>query len=375
MLGLTLTWVSFIGVLFVMFQIWGTGVVEYQAQSNLSNKFNSIVPTIDSTAMLPGASITTTTQIVPTNSPTTLAPAISTDTTLPALTGVTSFEQSTETINRVTRAAAGDVIARIMIPAIGLDKIVVEGAATDELRSAIGRYRGTAFLGGKGNASLAGHRTTYGAPFGRINELLPGDKINLLTPVGTAIYEVLDPLVASKSWAGAARETNGGYLIVGPSDEFVLADVKDNRLTLTACHPKFSAEERIIVVAQLIGEPFEMLDPDFGASSAPTTPSTPGVDESLPVSPPVSLAPEDDPSSNLYRQPQELQTLQVTLNGLPNQFAPSLVFALMTLVVMTAIAVAVEKFGRLRAYVFGSMPFLIALWFLFRQIELLLPAY
>lgn len=374
-------------MLFVVFQIWGTGVVEFQSQSNLSEEFNAISQTFDSPAILPATPlmpITTPTQIVPTNSPTTLAPVVSTDTTLPAPSGVASFEQSTEAINRVTKAAAGDVIARIMIPSIGLDKIIVEGAATDELRSAIGRYRGSAFLGGKGNASLAGHRTTYGAPFGRINELLPGDKINLLTPVGTAIYEVLDPVVASKSWAGAAREVNGGYLIVGPSDEFVLADVKDNRLTLTACHPKFSAEERIVVVAQLVGEPFVMLDPSFIVSSAPatpapaTSPASPALaagGEVSPESPPVSLAPENDPSFNDYGAPQELQTLQVTLNGLPNQFAPSLVFALMTLVVMTAIAVAVEKFGRLRAYFFGATPFLIALWFLFRQIELLLPAY
>lgn len=371
-------------MLFVVFQIWGTGVVEYQSQSNLSEEFNAISATFDSPAILPATPlmpITTPTQNMPTNSPTTLAPVVSTDTTLPAPSGVASFEQSTEAINRVTKAAAGDVIARIMIPSIGLDKIIVEGAATDELRSAIGRYRGSAFLGGKGNASLAGHRTTYGAPFGRINELLPGDKINLLTPVGTAIYEVLDPVVASKSWAGAAREVNGGYLIVGPSDEFVLADVKDNRLTLTACHPKFSAEERIVVVAQLVGEPFVMLDPSFIVSSAPATPA-PAASPALaaggevsPESPQVSLAPENDPSFNDYGAPQELQTLQVTLNGLPNQFAPSLVFALMTLVVMTAIAVAVEKFGRLRAYFFGATPFLIALWFLFRQIELLLPAY
>jgi hypothetical protein len=65
----------------------------------------------------------------------------------------------------------------------------------------------------------------------------------------------------------------------------------------------------------------------------------------------------------------------VTLDGLPNQIAPSIVFALMTLIVMTAIAAASEKFGRLRAYMFGSVPFLLVLWFFFRHLELLLPAY
>ncbi len=406
---MALTWASFIGVLFVLFQLFGTGVFEYQSQSKLSSKFEAASPSIELIAtpiFLPTTTIETTTsttssttsipapvttiasnqttvvgeniapvEVAPTTLPIEIAP-----TTLPPVIDPTMVEQSTAAISRVTKASEGEVIGRIMAPSIGLDKFIVEGAAATELRAAIGRYRGTAFLGDKGNVALAGHRTTYGAPFGRIGELLPGDKINVLTPVGTAIYEVMDPVVASKLWAGTVREISGGHAIVGPSDEFVLADVGDNRLTLTACHPKFSAEERIIVVAQLVGEPFAMLDPVFGQAIAEiTTPSTLAngeVSPETPVDPSLNSAtPVVDPSLNAVETLEIRQTLQITLDGLPNQIAPSIVFALLTLIVMTAIAATVEKFGRLRAYAFGSMPLLVVLWFFFRNLELLLPAY
>ena len=416
---MALTWASFIGILFVLFQLFGTGVFEYQSQSKLSSEFEAASPSIELIAtpiFLPTTTIETTTsttssttslpapvttiasnhttvvgeniapvEVAPTTLPVEMAPTTLpieiAPTTLPAVIDPTMVEQSTEAISRVTKASEGEVIGRIMAPSIGLDKFIVEGAAATELRSAIGRYRGTSFLGDKGNVALAGHRTTYGAPFGRIGELLPGDKINVLTPVGTAIYEVMDPVVASKLWAGTVRAIGGGYSIVGPSDEFVLADVGDNRLTLTACHPKFSAEERIIVVAQLVGEPFAMLNPEFGKAVAQiTTPSTLPNGEVDPGAPQVdpslnSATPVVDPSLNVVEFQEIRQTLQVTLNGLPNQIAPSIVFALMTLIVMTAIAATVEKFGRLRAYIFGSVPFLIVLWFFFRHLELLLPAY
>ena len=391
-IGMGLTWTSFIGILFVLFQLYGTGVFAYQSQSNLSGKFDAVAPSFELTAMpifLPTTTITTsTTSTLPPVPTSTVVPSETTlpvesfvpsETTLPPVIDPTMVEQSVAAVSRVTKASQGDVIGRIMAPSIGLDKFIVEGAGATDLRSAIGRYRGTAFIGDKGNVALAGHRTTYGAPFGRIGDLLPGDKINILTPVGTAIYEVLDPVVASKLWAGTVREIGGGYSIVGPSDEFVLADVGDNRLTLTACHPRFSAEERIVVVAQLIGEPFAMLNPEFGKSIAQiTTPSTlaNGEAATAPVDPSLNpIVPEIDPSLNVVEAPKVIQTLQVSLNGLPNQIAPSIVFALLTLVVMTAIAAASEKFGRLRAYIFGSAPFFIVLWFFFRNLELLLPAY
>src|SRR3546814_9958345 len=87
--------------------------------------------------------------------------------------------------------------------------------------------------GPEGNAAIAGHRTTYGAPFNRIDELVPGDEIIVQTIQGEFRYTMTE------------------QLIVSPSQVDVLDDKGDNRLTLAACHPKYSARERIIVVAQL----------------------------------------------------------------------------------------------------------------------------
>ena len=93
------------------------------------------------------------------------------------------------------------------------------------------RDANTPLPGQKGNAAIAGHRTTYGAPFNRIDELEPGDEILIDAPYGQFRYEV--------------RATT----IVSPSAGEVLEDKGDNRLTLTSCNPKYSARQRIVVTA------------------------------------------------------------------------------------------------------------------------------
>ena len=127
-------------------------------------------------------------------------------------------------------------MAHLNIPDIGVDKIVIEGVALGDLKRGPGHYPETPLPGQPGNAAIAGHRTTYGAPFNRINELDRGDEILVTTVQGAFRYEVSD------------------QLIVSPSEVGVLDDFGDNRLTLTACHPKYSARQRIIVVAALVGE-------------------------------------------------------------------------------------------------------------------------
>lgn len=143
---------------------------------------------------------------------------------------------------------AGDAFARINIPAINVDQIVVEGVSVEDLRKGPGHYRTTPNPGQAGNAAIAGHRTTYGAPFHRVDELNPGDAIFVQTAQGVFEYRVIgfdDP-------SGEER----GYFIVSPSQTEVL-DQKPNEniLTLTACHPKYSARQRIIVQAELVGDP------------------------------------------------------------------------------------------------------------------------
>ena len=89
--------------------------------------------------------------------------------------------------------ADGQPIARITIPSIDVDAIVVAGVGKEVLRKGPGHYGSTPLPGQPGNAGIAGHRTTYGAPFGRINELKVGDEILVETMQGKFTYEVIPP--------------------------------------------------------------------------------------------------------------------------------------------------------------------------------------
>jgi len=137
------------------------------------------------------------------------------------------------------KVAAGAPVAQISIPRIGLRAIVVELANMDDrtnLNRGPGHIPGTAYPGMPGNVAIAGHRTTYGAPFGRIDELKPGDKVILQTAEGKFVYTV------------------DSQKIVDPHDLSVIEQGGENRVTLMACHPKFTANSRIIVTGRLTGE-------------------------------------------------------------------------------------------------------------------------
>ena len=126
----------------------------------------------------------------------------------------------------------GDSIARIQIPSIGVDEYVVEGTDLESLRKGPGHYPETPLPGEKGTSAIAGHRTTYGAPFRHIDELDRGDRITIDMPDGRFIYRVEE----SK--------------IVDDQDLSVLDPVGYRRLMLSACHPLYSAAQRIIVYAR-----------------------------------------------------------------------------------------------------------------------------
>ena len=142
----------------------------------------------------------------------------------------------------------GEAIARIIIPSIDVDAIVVAGVDVEDLRKGPGHYSTTPLPGQPGNAAIAGHRTTYGAPFGRLAELNAGDAIIVETLQGRFRYRVLP---GQAGMAGHAL----GFRIVAPTALEVLDDMGDNRLTLTSCHPKYSSKKRIIVHAALVDEP------------------------------------------------------------------------------------------------------------------------
>ena len=128
----------------------------------------------------------------------------------------------------------GDAIARIEIPEIGVSEYVVEGTDVDSLRKGPGHYPETPLPGERGTSAIAGHRTTYGAPFRRIDQLKRGERITIDMPDGRFIYRV-------------ERTT-----IVDDQDLSVLDPVGYRRLMLSACHPLYSAAQRIIVFARQV---------------------------------------------------------------------------------------------------------------------------
>ena len=127
-----------------------------------------------------------------------------------------------------------DVFGMLEIPQINLEQYVVTGTSTEALAYGPGYYTKTSTPGNRGNVGIAGHRTTYGAPFSDLDKLQTGDEIMLT--VGTETFKyIIDEI-----------------LIVDPDQgERYLYNRGDERITLTTCHPKFSDKLRLIVTGSL----------------------------------------------------------------------------------------------------------------------------
>jgi sortase A len=210
--GRVLVAAGIVVLLFVGYELWGTGLHESQGQHKLKRQYDAML------RQLPRA---------PTGDQPTLASSVDLPPGKPAPT---------------TRAPQdGSVVGRIQIPAISLDTYIIEGITKADLENGPGHYPSTPLPGQKGNVGIAGHRTTYGHPFGNVDQLHPGDEIDITTVQGHFRYRIFDTI------------------IVDPSDTHVLDYMGDNRLTLTSCNPKYSAAQRIVVQAKLAGPPAPML--------------------------------------------------------------------------------------------------------------------
>lgn len=227
-LGRTMITAGVLILLFVAYQLWGTGIRTAQAQDDLEDDLAAQLAEADSATV--SSTSTSTTRPRP-SSTTTTGPDATTSTTRrrpPTTAPPLPAEQL---------PAPGEAAGRIVIERIGVDYVFVEGVGVADLKKGPGHYPETPLPGQAGNAAIAGHRTTYGAPFSAVDQLQPGDEIQVTTVQGTFTYEV--------------RATE----IVSPSQVEVLqADHWDweNALTLTACHPKYSARQRMVVSADLV---------------------------------------------------------------------------------------------------------------------------
>jgi sortase (surface protein transpeptidase) len=144
----------------------------------------------------------------------------------------------------------GSPIGRVVIPTIGLDTPLVVGTSATSLAEGVGHYPETPAPGASSNVGLAGHRTTYGAPFNRIDELSVGDTIWVRTTQADLRYEVTAPPAGGDCtpYTGTA---GSAACVTHPYDWSVVDPADEALLTLTTCHPKGSAAERLIVRAHL----------------------------------------------------------------------------------------------------------------------------
>jgi sortase A len=240
-----LTFVT-VGVLllsFVAYQLWGTALYEHHAQDQLRSELQHKL----------GTTTTTTTTSTPSSSPT----------TTPA---TTTTPPGASVAPPTAAPKAGTPIGLLTIPRIGMNAAaVVEGTDEAQLQQGPGHYQGTPFPGEAGNAAIAGHRTTYGAPFYNLNELQPGDPITVQTSQGTFTYDVASSHV------------------VPPSNTAVLDASTGPELTLTTCNPRYSAATRLVVVATLASSVLTT------PATVPTTAPPPGSSATTPTTVPKSL--------------------------------------------------------------------------------------
>ena len=246
-IGLALVTAGFVVLLFVVYELVGTNLSEEHSQAQLARAFSAAVAGAGQT----GAPGTTT----PSGSSGKTPPGSSGKKGTPGPKGSTG-PGTTSTTRPATKAPrhaknkprrgrmpagslpvppSGGALDHMVIPAIGVDRYVVQGVGELDLQMGPGHYPGTPLPGQDGNVGIAGHRTTFGAPFFRLNEIVRGDYIYLTDISGTTwVYDVV------RQW------------VVPPTGTGVLDASHRPELTLTTCNPRFEATTRLIVRAVLV---------------------------------------------------------------------------------------------------------------------------
>lgn len=135
-------------------------------------------------------------------------------------------------------------VTRLRIPRLGVDTVVVEGTSKEALDAGAGHYPETPLPGSPGNVAIAGHRTTYGKPFADLDQLVPGDRVELDTPIGPFVYELVPPF-----------DGHANPWVIEPNDWSVIDRTPEPMLTLTTCHPKRSDAQRLVARFKLVESP------------------------------------------------------------------------------------------------------------------------
>jgi sortase A len=226
---------------FVAYQLWGTGIQTARAQHRLEVQFEEALAAAGETTA-PGTTPVTTTPA--TTAPSTTVPGTQSTTTAPLTSPLTSPPTSPPTSGppatsapvvtapTTPAVASGRALAKLEIPKIDKSLYVLPGVDVETLHDGPGHYPDTPLPGQLGNSAIAGHRTTSGAPFGDIDELEPGDELIVTMTTGDRfVYQVTETLIVDPS----------EYWVVQTDDPTVAM------LTLTSCHPEYTARQRIVV--------------------------------------------------------------------------------------------------------------------------------
>jgi sortase A len=280
--------------------------------------------------------------------------------------------------------AEEEAVARLEIPRMNLNRIVVEGATADALTKGPGHFPETPLPGQLGNAAIAGHRTTHLHPFFDIDKLQPGDEIVVTTLNGRYTYSVT------------------GTEVVGPDDYNLViptTDVTKATLTLVSCTPRYSATNRIVVHSELVPEKSDALtqaapvltNPGDGlpADTLPDEGPVTVVDTVAPASSTTSttVASSDTvaPSDTVPADTVPAAGTDQPATGSPDAFSdgwfsdPSAIpQAFLWGLALTAVGVGIYLLSRkVRRYwvgiLAGFIPFIVVLYFFYENVNRLLP--
>ncbi|MGF1663403.1 MAG: class E sortase [Kineosporiaceae bacterium] len=193
-------------LLFVAWQLWWTDVEANREQDRLADRLEQDWAAGEGTAPAPPAE-----------------PAVPGPDEIPVAAG----------------AAAGEPFGLLRIPRFGdgYARPIVSGTTGDDLQQGVGHYDGSAWPGAVGNLALAGHRTTYGAPLARIDELRPGDPVVVQTAEGYYTYRITESRIVLPQQVEVVAPVPGEPG-TAPTERVI---------TMTSCHPRYSARERYVV--------------------------------------------------------------------------------------------------------------------------------
>lgn len=367
--GRFLIGLGFVVILFAVFQLYGTGLLEAQAQGELDSEFDDRISALEDAGLVVAESTSGDDSETPTPAPPTDSDAINAaidrafapdfgerDGPAFVVAPIDPEVLSDEDVALLT-PRKGEVLGRIEIPDIGLERNIVEGTRRGDLRKGPGHYPGTPLPGQPGNSAIAGHRTTYGEPFRNLHLLQPGDLIKVTTFQGEHYYQV--------TGHSDDEGRDVGHFIVSPSEVEVIDDFGDNRLTLTACHPIASSRQRIIVTAQLVSAPtavLPVLSDDRLAELAGEIVDGDGDDGD-------GVAAGEDATVGI-----EENALEESLGWNWEERTPTLLWGTAALAVILIGLAAGHRWSRWAAYAGAAPLFAVALFFCFIHLDRMLPA-